>query len=786
MAQHEVVSGLPPVIEKEGANFALKPHPQLYLAARFLLRTAMYLAQSEGGKVFLRFVDGKTRIICSRDSHVTPVERQLGNVVMKNRLAQTLFQGQPLYTEEGDFVGESQKSYLAVPILVRSKSPVGVVILEKKLKDGHFGEEDLSLLQSLANSFGRLLASTALDSAAHRLLVSFSKSLLALLENMYLYKNYVEANFLLSEMMKVSKLINSTLDLQSLLESIMESAKLVLKAEASSLMLIDKKTQELYFNTITGENEKGLKEIRIPIGVGIAGYVAQTKQPLIVNDAQNDPRLFRQADKTINFVTRNMIAAPLLVRNEVIGVIEVINSIGREEFSEKDLELFQSFAEQSALAIHNRELIDSLRHINRELKKKVHELSSLHEISKVLISNLKEKELYNSIVRIIADELQAARVSILLYDNEADCLRIVAQVGLELNNYEAEKIPLSTSLAGIAFRQRKIIYTNDLLSSEYASYRNEKRYRTGACIIYPLMAGEEIYGLLTISEKNTPEGFSEDEFRLVSTIAVQVTQGIQNLRLLNEMMAKRAYEKELEITSSIQKSILPHRKLDSHHVDMGVISMPAKVMGGDFYDYYYFRDQEKYIFSIADVSGKSLPAALFMAVTSSILRTISREGKSPAETLYRANDLIYQDSHSGMFVTLFYSMYRAPTGEFSYSSAGHNEQLIYRALTHDFEILRTKGRPLGILDSKTHGPFGEGKTHLAKGDIIVLYTDGVVEAINDAQEEFGLERLKELVAQYSSRSAEDIVKEIYKHVRDFTGNEGLYDDFTLMVIKILE
>lgn len=769
------------VKNKEGIY--LQEHRELFLAARFVLRSAIGLIQASGGKIFLKTEKGKVRILRVDDEPILSLEREFARRAYKGGSSLVVMQGQPFYNEEGKFLGVSHASYLVTPIYIKKGMPIGVILLKNKLVTGQFNEQDVSLLQACANTFGRLISGTWLDPVNGRLVVSFAKNLLALIENLYLYKNHVDTNFLLSEMIKVSKLINSSLDLQSLLESIMESAKLVLKAEASSLMLIDPNTNELYFNTITGEKERALKQIRIPMGVGIAGYVAQTKESLIVNDAQNDPRLFRQADQTINFVTRNMIATPLLVRNRVIGVIEVINSIGRDEFTEKDLELFRSFAEQSALAIHNRELIDSLKEINKELKKKVHELSSLHEISKALISNLREQDLYDSVVKIISEELQAKKVFIMLFDKDRKNLKIVSQLGLEIQ--DTKEVSVEKSLSGLAFKEKKLIYTNDLANSPYAIYQNEEKFLSGACIIHPLAANEEVYGVLNISEKVQEGGFSEDDLRLVSTIAVQITKGIQNFRLLEEMMAKRAYEKELEITSSIQKSILPSHKLPSGKVELGVLSVPAKVMGGDFYDFYYFSQKDMYIFSIADVSGKSLPAALFMAVTSSILRTISREGHYPKETLYKANDLIYQDSHSGMFVTLFYTLYEPQTRQLFYASAGHNEQLIYHPQKNQFEVLRSRGRPLGILDSATHGPFGEGRIQLQVGDMVILYTDGVVEAINENQEEFGMERFKKAIAQNYLLPAQDIVKKIYETVREFSGTEGLYDDFTLLVVKIV-
>lgn len=774
------------LLRSESGRIFIVTNDELNKAAQYILKAACSLMHADGCFLALRTQTGvRTYRIGQR--HLTRIEK----VLMQKSLAESetllIESKQQLYNSSQEPIGETGTSYIAAPLLTDKKEVLGALLWVTKLGEENFSDEDLSLASTFSRTFARMLANCITAPDKTTLLVKFSGNLVTVFENLYLYRKNLENNFLLSEMIKVSKMINSTLDLNSLLESIMDSAKIVLKAEASSLMLIDRKTNELFFNIISGEKERDLKEIRIPIGVGIAGIVADTCKPLIVNDAQNDPRVYKQADEKINFVTRDLIATPLMVRNRIIGVIEVINSVGRNKFSEKDLELFNTFSEQAALAIHNRELIDSLKDINRELKKKVHELSSLHEISKVLMSTLNEKDLFDSIVRIIADEMQADRVSIMIYAPDHEALEIISHYGLDLSPFERTFVSLDRSLAGRAYQEHKLIYTNALEKSAYAAYRDTERYHTGGCIIQPLMHGREIYGVLNISDRHAPTGheFSDDDLRLVSTIASQITRSIQNFRLLNEMLQKRSYEKELEITSSIQKSILPTHFQKSAWFDMGVISEPAKLMGGDFYDFLAF-DGDQFVFSVADVSGKSLPAALFMAVTSSIIRTYGREVRQPAEVLHKANELIYQDSQSGMFVTLFYAYYDAPEHQLFYSSGGHNEQLVFRHDTRTFEKLGTRGRPLGVVDSQLHGPFGEGKVFLGEGDLLILYTDGVVEAINERKEEFGLDRFCRIISDNMLLSSDQLVKKIFREVKTFAGTEAQYDDFTLMIIKILK
>ncbi|MBV6493489.1 MAG: hypothetical protein LDLANPLL_01512 [Turneriella sp.] len=775
-----------PLLKQQGERVFIEVTEELNKATLYILKAANSLMHSQHCYLALRTAQGvKTFRTASRQ--LTVLEKSIMQKSLIENKTFAIEKKQRLFNAAQISMGEAETTYMAAPLFTEERTPFGSLLWLTKQGEEAFTEEDVSLAATFARTFSRMLASCISFPEHTPLLVRFSSNLVTVFENLYLYRRNVENNFLLSEMVKVSKMINSTLDLNILLESIMDSAKIVLKAEASSLMLIDKKTNELFFNIISGEKERDLKEIRIPMGVGIAGIVAETCKPQIVNDAQNDVRVFKEADAKINFVTHNMIATPLMVRNRIIGVIEVINSIGRPNFSEKDLELFNTFSEQAALAIHNRELIDSLKDINKELKKKVHELSSLHEIGKVLMSTLNEKDLFDSIVRIIADEMQADRVSIMIYSAEHDALEVVSHHGLNISPFERNFIPVEKSLAGKAYSASKVIYTNALEKTPFAAFRNVERYHSGGCIIQPLVHGREIYGVLNISDRQSmlSHEFNDDDLRLVSTIASQITRSIQNFRLLDEMLQKRSYEKELEITSSIQKSILPTRFQKSSWFDMGVVSEPAKMMGGDFYDFLSF-DGDQFMFSVADVSGKSLPAALFMAVTSSILRTISREIHAPSEVLLKANDLIFQDSQSGMFVTLFYTFYNAPEHRLYFSSAGHSEQLIFRHDTHTFEKLGTKGRPLGVIDSATHGPYGEGNVFLNVGDILILYTDGVVEALNDREEEFGLERFCRIISDNMLLSADQLVKKIFREVKTFAGNVAQYDDFTLMVVKVLK
>jgi len=760
------------VISKTDHGYTLNLTPELHRGIKQFLKTAKRVAEAENAIMVLAESLKIKQILSLTQVKLSAEEKEIINKTLEFKKFVIK-----------SFTNEHQQkiTVVAVPILYSNGTICGSLFLKNKLYAESFSNDDALLLSNLCSHFIGILNSTSVNNDLNQTFISFHDGIELIQKNIILKKDNIEKKKLIGELIRVSQLINSTIDIQDLLESIMSSAKLVLRTEGSSLMLIDEKTNELFFNIITGEKEKELREIRVPIGKGIAGLVAQDKKPIIVNDAQLDDRVYKAVDEKAGFITRNLIACPLVIRDKVIGVLEVINTIGRKEFSEDELNLFKTFSEEAAIAIHNRELIRSLQNTNITLSKKVHELSSLHEISKTLISSQNEKSLYDQVAKILAEELNAKKVSIMLTSSN-QALTIAATHG---HQPDILNTTMSTerSIAGHALNHNMVIESRHLQEEPLSEYCIIERYQSKTCLIYPLISESNKYGVVNISDKIDENDFTEDDKRLLATIARQMTQTIQNFRLLEEMLDKKAYEKELEITSEIQKSILPLKKITNPHISYGFISISAKVMGGDFYDFEKHNDNTM-SFLVADVSGKSLPAALFMALTSSIIRTLNREHPQPSELMKIANNLIYRNSQSGMFVTLFFLTYNSELSKIKYASAGHNEQFIYRPQTDEILFLDLKGIPLGVVPTSDKHPFEDGHIDVNTGELIVLYTDGVIEAINENEVEFGIDNFISLIKKYQHEEPQKIINQIYEDIKEYSGKMPQYDDFTMMIIKI--
>lgn len=236
---------------------------------------------------------------------------------------------------------------------------------------------------------------------------------------------------------------------------------------------------------------------------------------------------------------------------------------------------------------------------------------------------------------------------------------------------------------------------------------------------------------------------------------------------------------ELNIARDIQLSFLPETIPQIQGYDVSPISLPAREVGGDFYDIIVPISQDKIGILIADVSGKGVPAALFMALSRTITRANATWHKSAVTVISETNSMICADSRSGMFVTLFFGVLNPVDGVFTYVNAGHNPPVIYRT-DKSQEELNLTGPALGIIDDAF---YTEGVTRMDAGDILLMYTDGVTEAVNSKNDEFGTEKLNNVIHSAKQGSAEEIRDAIVDEIRVHSEGQEQFDDITIIVMK---
>lgn len=244
---------------------------------------------------------------------------------------------------------------------------------------------------------------------------------------------------------------------------------------------------------------------------------------------------------------------------------------------------------------------------------------------------------------------------------------------------------------------------------------------------------------------------------------------------------KERMQKELEIAKSIQQSFLPDRVPEIKGIEIAASNIPAKEVGGDFYDFIPIA-KNKLGISIADVSGKGIPAALFMALSRTLIQASTTGNQNVANAIKQANELIFSDSKSGMFVTLFYAILDSEKMFIKYINAGHNPPLLFRKEEDNIQFLKAKGIALGVIEDIE---LEEKEIELKKGDIIVLYTDGITEAFNEKEEQFSTERLIKLIKENPHLSTQQLIEKVHEEVKSFSGKQPQFDDITMMILKII-
>ncbi|HYM79824.1 MAG TPA: GAF domain-containing SpoIIE family protein phosphatase [Candidatus Limnocylindria bacterium] len=306
--------------------------------------------------------------------------------------------------------------------------------------------------------------------------------------------------------------------------------------------------------------------------------------------------------------------------------------------------------------------------------------------------------------------------------------------------------------------------------------------RLGAWLVIPLHSRGETVGALLLGEKLTGTEYSAEDVALLSTLAAQMSVSLQNALLVRERVQMVRLEEELNLARQIQRSFLMSQFPPMECFDVYGLNIPSKAVGGDFYDLVPCGD-DVFLLAIADVAGKGVPAALLTSMLQASLRTQAGVGISVGDILRNINALVYRSTAVHQFATFFVARIEQGTGRMTFSNAGHNYPMVVRR-NGERLFLDQGGIVLGIMESAS---YEEGVVALCAGDLLVLYTDGISEAFNGQDEQFGEERLCDAVrALPHDMSAREMTDQILSTLREFLGEAEPTDDMTLMVVRVLE
>jgi phosphoserine phosphatase RsbU/P len=306
------------------------------------------------------------------------------------------------------------------------------------------------------------------------------------------------------------------------------------------------------------------------------------------------------------------------------------------------------------------------------------------------------------------------------------------------------------------------------------------RDRTRSEMVAPIISNDEVIGVFDL-ESDDLDAYSKDDLEVLMMLAAQVAIIIEKVMLHEQLIEKKRLEGQLEVARQVQLELLPPSDPQLADYDISAYNFPTEEVSGDYYDWVSIYEDQIAI-TIADVSGKGVPAALLMAFLRASLRAATHIGYATHISMAKVNYLLWESIERNQFVTAFYGILDGPNRTLAYSNAGHNPPLLVGA-NGEQRFIERGGLPLGMFrDTRYH----EYYLSLLPGDLLVLYTDGVTEASNPSGEEFGRDRLAEAVKANSNLSARDLIASLESEVVKWTDGLGAGDDVTFFVIKALK
>jgi sigma-B regulation protein RsbU (phosphoserine phosphatase) len=302
-------------------------------------------------------------------------------------------------------------------------------------------------------------------------------------------------------------------------------------------------------------------------------------------------------------------------------------------------------------------------------------------------------------------------------------------------------------------------------------------------LLSPLRHAGKDLGVLVVARRHQDGGFTANDFAVFRSAAEQSSFAIGNARIHREAHEKRAMENELQNAREVQSILLPQNDPVVAGFRISGTNLPARIISGDYYDYLDLGDR-KFGIAIADVSGKGVPAGLLMAMCRSALRSVAPGKTSPSEVLGAVNRQLFPDIREDMFISMAYGILDETNGRLTIARAGHDPALLYRRSTGKVELLRSPGLALGVDDGAVFERVTQDQeVDLLAGDCVLLYTDGVREAVDSTEEEFGMERMSENFRMAAPLGAEVVLSRMQEELRQFTGEGPQMDDITLVAIE---
>ena len=560
---------------------------------------------------------------------------------------------------------------------------------------------------------------------------------------------------------QMAEALNTTLDLQTLLNRTAELVRAVIPYHIFAILLLNDRTHELRVRFQIGHTSE-VERLIIPMGRGVVGQVALTRQPILLNDVSTSETYFQ-----VNPAVRSELAVPLIAKNRLIGVMD-LETEETGHFRPEHLHLLTLTASRIAQAIENARLY-------ARVSRQAQTLEVLNEIAVELASILDLDPLLERVGQLLRRLIDYQMFTIMLLDEKGETLITRYAWRFGHAHTPARRFSITEGLVGAAVREWRPINVPDVLKDpRYLPMNPETRSE----LIVPLFYKGRIIGVLDL--EHTRAGFfNHDHERILTTLAAQVAISIENARLYQAVRRQeRQLERDIAMAREVQLRLLPPAAPSHPNAEMAVRFLPARAIGGDLYDFIDYGPNRTAIV-LGDVSGKAAPAALFAALVSGIMRSAAVHQPQPAPMLALLNDALQERKLESQYVSLLFALWDDQSRTLQVANSGAVQPILCRS--GQFSTVPAEGFPLGLFPNATYEEFS---VTTQPGDAIVFVSDGILDADNAQGEMYGQDRLAALLCAQRDHPAQQIADAIHADVARFQGDHDRFDDETIIVLRV--
>lgn len=574
---------------------------------------------------------------------------------------------------------------------------------------------------------------------------------------------------LLAILAELGREVTSVIALGELLEKIPNLISRLTSFTVFSVYLLNERREELSIAYALGYPDEIVKHFTIKVGQGTVGAAVAEQRTLLVNDVAADPRYLAVVPGA-----RSQLAVPLRHKGKVIGALNLLSDrLGA--FTERDEWILRQFGAHVAQAIVTARLFESEREYADMLE-------TMAEIGREMSAILDLDELLTRLAQLLKRMIDYSIFGIALLDDGSGLLEMKVAIKYGSDAKAMNGVKLGEGLVGYAALHKEVVRVADV--------RKDPRYIDAvegvrSEMVVPLLVKDRCIGVFDL-ESPEVDYFTKKHEELLTLMAAQAAIAIENARLYESIRANEArFERELRFAQRVQMALLPQelpkrlRGVDvSWHFD------PARELGGDLVDF-LSPEANTLVVAVGDVSGKGVPAALYSAAIGEMVRgrtfrrRLEKQRSSPAEVLASMNRILHERNLEEYYCTLCYAMFEFKKQTVTFANSGLPYPV--RFTNGKAAQIEMPGVPLGSFGGST---YDDVVVPLAAGDVFVLCSDGIFEAFDDSGADFGAGRVIDVVERHSSRSAKEIVSEIFSAVQAFSGDAEQSDDRTAVVVKI--